>query len=55
VIFTDYLDPAQREFGHLDAIERFSVIRYLDDGSVDELCYSNNWQDVVSFVASYGA
>jgi hypothetical protein len=55
VVFIDYLDPQQREFGHLDAIERFSVIRYLEDGSIDELLHSNDWHDVLSYVASYGA
>ena len=55
VIWLDYADPAMREFGHLDPIERFSVIRRLVGGEIDELCYSNDWHDVLSYVASYGA
>ena len=55
VVFVDYLDPAQRECAACGESERFSVLQYLSSGGVQEMLHSNDWQDVLSYVASYGA
>ena len=54
-VYVDYLDPQQRECAECGESERFSVLRHLQSGGVQELLHSNDWQAVVSFVASYGA
>jgi hypothetical protein len=53
IIWTDYADLALRECAEFGATERFSVIRILEDGSIDELLYADDWQNVLTFVESY--
>ena len=51
-VWIDYRDVTLREFGHLEpTAARFSVLRRTDD--VEQLFWSDDWQDVLNFVESY--